>query len=306
VSRVTPIRRTPRRAGHAEPGRRDGRPRRREPAPARRPTGPAASARAPRSQPRRGLPVGTARRIAGRIFSGWFAGKVLALALLGAGVWALREGAAAPQLRIHEITVTGNALVPTEEVLAALPVEGENLFFIKRARLERQLRALPAIEQARLDLHLPNSIRVTVHERTPAVVWDTGTRQLLADADGLVLRDVADSARVVEGLPVVRAPNSPDVDPGGKLDPDAVHVARALFPRLDHLGLGGSWLEYRPIAGVTIVDPTAVRVAIGFGEQLDAKLTAYLAIRRQLDQAHAAAELVDLRFLDRPYYRLRS
>ena len=42
---------------------------------------------------------------------------------------------------------------------------------------------------------------------------------------------------------------------------------------------------------------------LGFGDDLDAKIAAYQAIRRELDRTRTPAELIDVRFLERPYYR---
>lgn len=297
MSRVTPLR-PARRAARRDAARHDARAPRREARTARRRESGPRPSRA-RSQPRRGLSFGILRHI----FSGWFAGKLLAVALIGGVLWALAEGAEATEFHVAEVVLAGNALIPTEELLADLPAVGENIFFIRGARLERRLRANPAIGQAKVGLRLPNSLQITVQERAPAVVWDTGSRQLLADADGRVLRDALMAIEPAASLPVLKAPEGPEAEPGGQLDPEAVRVAQSLVARLDGLGLTGSWLEYRPVAGVTIVSPSSHRVAVGFTDRLDAKLAAYLAIRARLDQNAAKAELVDVRFLDRPYYR---
>jgi hypothetical protein len=44
-------------------------------------------------------------------------------------------------------------------------------------------------------------------------------------------------------------------------------------------------------------------VALGFADNLDAKVDAYRAIRDHLNETQTVAELVDVRFLDRPYFR---
>jgi cell division septal protein FtsQ len=146
--------------------------------------------------------------------------------------------------------------------------------------------------------HLPNSVDVLVTERSPAVVWEAGGRSLLADADGLALRD---GRR--DDLPVVHAPEGPAPDPGGRLDPETVRMAEALVPRLADEGLAGGQLEYRPSSGATVVLPDSLRVAIGAADGLEDKLAAYRAIRRYLDQNRTRAEFIDVRFLERPYFR---
>jgi hypothetical protein len=101
----------------------------------------------------------------------------------------------------------------------------------------------------------------------------------------------------------VLAPEGPLAAPGERVDPDAVRVARDVGMRLSALGLPGGQVEYRPSTGVALVAPGAPRVQLGFGDDLDAKLSAYLAIRRHLEQTRTSAQLIDVRFLERPYYR---
>jgi hypothetical protein len=144
---------------------------------------------------------------------------------------------------------------------------------------------------------IPNHVDVVVEERVPTVVWDTGHRQVLLDAEGLALKDGA------EALPTVYAPEGPELQPGTRIDVTPVRVAQSVGPRLASLGLTGGRVEYRPSGGVSLVAPGAPRVNLGFGENLDAQLNAYLTIRRHLDATRTPAELIDVRFLDRPYYR---
>jgi cell division protein FtsQ len=229
--------------------------------------------------------------------SGWFAGKLLALVLLGLGSAALVEFASSDGFVVDQIEIGGNQLVPAEELRAAVELDGVHILTVRSGRAARVLQANPAIAQARVQPRLNGTVRIEVVEREPAVVWDTGEQQVLTDLEGLALRD----GRMP--LPTVLAPEGPMVVPGGRVDPDAVRVARDVGLRLSALGLPGGQVEYRPSAGVALVAPGAPRVQLGFGDNLDAKLSAYLAIRRHLEQSRTSAELIDVRFLERPYYR---
>jgi hypothetical protein len=119
---------------------------------------------------------------------------------------------------------------------------------------------------------------------------------MLVDADGYALR-VGDA-----DLPVIVVRDAPRPEPGDRVDPEAVQIAQELAPRLSALGLGDAQLDYRPATGVTLVTSSR-RVAIGFADHLEAKMDAYRTIRDHLNQTQTAAELVDVRFLDRPYFR---
>jgi hypothetical protein len=231
------------------------------------------------------------------MISGWFLGKVAAAGLLGLCSWVLVEGASSPAFVVTGVTIDGNELMSKDELRYAISPEGLHVFAIRSNRYERLLQSFPAIRSAHVRPTLPNQVAVVVEERVPSVVWDTGNRQMLLDTEGLALKDGA------EPLPTVFAPEGPELQPGGRIDPVPVRVAESVGPRMDSLGLAGGRVEYRPSGGVSLVAPGAPRVNLGFGDDLDAQLTAYVTIRRYLEETRTRAELIDVRFLDRPYYR---
>jgi cell division protein FtsQ len=222
---------------------------------------------------------------------------VLAVAVLGAGAWAFVEASDAPGLRVSNILVAGSDLVPAEEIANALPMTHVNVFTVRGSRLANAITGDPAIESVRVEPHLPDTIYVRVRERRAAVVWDTPAGPLLTDDTGLVLREGTRS------LPVVWAAEGPAPEPGGRVDRHAVLAAETIAPRIDTLGLPGGRVEFQPSTGVALVAPGRSRVVLGFNGNLEAQLAAYEAIRRYLEQSRAPAELIDVRFLDRPFYR---
>jgi cell division protein FtsQ len=205
-------------------------------------------------------------------------------------------GAESPQLLVKRVTVSGNDLISTDEITDGLEVQGNNIFQTRRARMTRMIRALPAVQDADVQIRFPDHIHIVVRERTPVAIWDTGGRRMLVDADGVVLRE-GDAM-----LPIIVVHEAPIPEPGDRVDPDVVKIAQDIGPRLDALGLGDAQLDYRPSSGMTLIS-RGRRVALGFADHLDAKLDAYRTIRDHLAQTHTVAELVDVRFLDRPYFR---
>lgn len=239
------------------------------------------------------------RRVARLHLLAWAFGKIAAVAILAGGVWAVLQLLSDPRLQIREVRIHGTALIPADEIHQDLAIEGGSIFAIRSGRLERILRLNPAVDRVRVEPRLPDVVTIAVVERMPAVLWETGGSSALVDDNGLAIRDGPDVPPL--NLPRVYAPEGPAVRAGERVDPSPVHIAQTLAPRLDALGLPGARLEYRPSNGLTIFG--AYRVAVGSEDQLEAKLVAYQSIRRQIEQSRARAELVDVRFLDRPYYR---
>ena len=228
----------------------------------------------------------------------WLLAKAAAVGILVAGLSIATQVGNSRQFQVAEVVIAGNELVGAEDIAAAIHVGGTNTFAVRGRRLERMLRGDPAIESISIKPRLPNTVEVLVTERAPSVVWEASGRTLLTDATGLALRE-----GTREDLPVVHAPEGPTPDPGGRVDVETVRMAAALVPRFDVEGLTGGQLEYRPAYGATVILPNSARLAIGNSDDLEDKLAAYRAIRGHLDQNRAKAELIDVRFLERPYFR---
>jgi hypothetical protein len=73
------------------------------------------------------------------------------------------------------------------------------------------------------------------------------------------------------------------------------------LPRIAGLNPGN--LEYSPETGVTVIVDGGQRVRFGRDDDLEWKVGAVVALRRELGRLGQQAELIDVRFRDRPYVR---
>jgi len=128
--------------------------------------------------------------------------------LLAVGVWAVGFSSL---LAVRYVTVAGLGRLSAAEVTAAarVPTGGPLIRLDSDGPLAR-VRALPAVASARLERHLPHTVRIVVTERTPVLVLATPTGRRLVDATGVVF--APDDGKAA-GLPVVRS-TRPDLPPG--------------------------------------------------------------------------------------------
>ncbi|WP_247828766.1 cell division protein FtsQ/DivIB [Arthrobacter antioxidans] len=97
-----------------------------------------------------------------------------------------------PALALRTVSVQGNALVPTSEVEAALaPLTGTPLTRISREQVADLLADKAPIEDVRIAAEPPSTLVVTVEERVPVAVLQTGREFMLIDAEGRQLMQVA-------------------------------------------------------------------------------------------------------------------
>jgi hypothetical protein len=196
--------------------------------------------------------------------------------------------------------VAGNRLLTAEELEAAASVGGRNLFWIRRSDVSQRLRLLPPVESAEVSLELPDQVLIQVKERDPVAIWLAGDIPFLVDRDGLVLAARPPS----RPLMVVRDTGGQPLLPGDRVNADAVRSLGTVDDLLVRtFGPQPRQYEYAADSGLNVVQSVGPRLILGGGDNLQWKVAAIQSIVRHLETTRTAAELIDVRFSDRPYYR---
>ncbi len=130
------------------------------------------------------------------------AGAMLAVLLSGAAIYGVANSAA---FEVSRIELRGADYTPSSEVEAALEGSlGANLFQLRTGPLAEAVAELRTVRDASVEVQLPDTLVVDLDEREPILVWQTGQRRYLADADGqLFARLGEEEAAGVEDLPVI-------------------------------------------------------------------------------------------------------
>ncbi|MDP8925048.1 MAG: FtsQ-type POTRA domain-containing protein [Chloroflexota bacterium] len=230
----------------------------------------------------------------------WVVSRLVALILLFGASGLLYHVAASDNFRITSVVVSGTRLLSSSEVEAAASVSGVNIFWLRQEEIARRLQSVPAIESVEAGAYLPNRVEVRIGERSPVAVWLSGDVPWLVDGEGRVLRSVP----TPPALPALRDVGAPSLAPGASIDREALATLfrlQELLPRA--AGLSPREFEYSADAGVTVIADSGLRVVFGRGDELEWKVTALGAVRRELERQGQRAELIDVRFKDRPYVR---
>jgi cell division septal protein FtsQ len=171
---------------------------------------------------------GTVRRRSAGL-SATRAGAALAMLLSALAIYGV--GASSAFTYAH-LQVDGASLTDTTRVEAAIAgARGHNLFGLRTGPLKAALDALPTVKQATVDVRLPGTLAVTLHERQPVLVWQVGARRYLADGDGALFVLLSDQPPAsAAGLPVIddRRAASAGLSVGQRLDPVDLDAATRL------------------------------------------------------------------------------
>ena len=236
----------------------------------------------------------------GRPSAAWVLTKLLAILLLSGGSGLLYHVATSDEFRVTKVVVAGNQLLSVSELEAAAAAYGANIFWVRQGEVRQRLQALPAVQSARVSTFLPNRLEIRVGERTPVAIWQAGGTAFLVDREGRIL-GATPSARP---LPTIRDVDPSDLRAGSIVDADALETTFRLQKLLPEVArTTPREFEYGRETGVSVVPDSGPRLRFGNRENLDWKMTALVAIRRELERTGQRAELIDLRFKDRPYVR---
>jgi cell division protein FtsQ len=230
----------------------------------------------------------------------WLVTRLFAVLLLSGASGLLYHVATSDEFRIARVVVSGNRLLSVGELEAMAAVHGANIFWVKQEEVRQRLQALPAVQTARVTTFLPNRVEIRVGERTPVVLWESGGATFLVDHEGRVLKPATEA----QPLPTIREVGPSDLQPGSTIDRGAITTMFKLQQLLPGVARATAReFEYSRETGMSVLTDFGPTVRFGNEDDLEWKVTALVAVRRELERTAQRAELIDLRFKDRPYVR---
>ena len=247
-------------------------------------------------------------------FGAWVLGRILAaVLLLGAG-WAVYDCGSSERFEVRSIRIQGNVLLSREDIESVAAVMGVNIFWLNRAQVAARISALPLVQEVEVGATLPDSLDIVVTERQPIGFWTSGEQSYLVDREGIILKAVDDStaqARVCAGQPcdprLAALPSVADVQggpiaPGAHVDARALATAASLASLLPSVGIQPVGFDWTADAGLEVPTREGWRARFDEAANLDQQVAVLRSIRDELARTRAAAQLIDVRFGDRPYF----
>lgn len=216
----------------------------------------------------------------------------LLLVMLGWAIYAIFDS---PNFYVYGAEVQGNAAVTSDEVYATSGLEGMSVFWVHPAGVAARLETLPNVKSAWVQVRLPARVTISIEERTPALTWQTGDARWWVDAEGVILPP---RAELPNALTIIDTDAQP-VSPGQLLDPSVLDAALALRRLLPELPV----MHYSHTTGISFTTREGWPVYLGDGQDMDAKLTVLVALRKDLLARGVSPEFIDVQSVQRPFYR---
>lgn len=248
-------------------------------------------------------------------FGIWVLGRVVALLLL-VGVAALvYDCASSDRFEVRSVRIQGNVLLSNAEIESVAAVSGINIFWLNRAQVAARLNALPLVQRVEVAARLPDALDITVVERQPVGFWTSGDQSYLVDSEGVILKPVDEStaqARICAGqpcdprlatLPSVNDTEGQPLVAGSRVDARALTATSRLESLLPGAGIQPVGFDWSAQVGLEVSTREGWRARFDQAANLDQQVSALRAVRDQLTRTRTSAELIDMRFGDRPYVR---
>jgi cell division septal protein FtsQ len=196
---------------------------------------------------------------------------------------------------VYEAAAYGNSLVSAKEIYQSSEVQGYSIFFIEPHQVEDEIRSLPDVREAKVQLGLPNQMIVEVRERQARVIWQTGQERYGVDEDGTILPLRGDE-------PFVSIADL-DATPRRVGDHIGLEIVMAA-ERYNTLLPEVRQFDYSQQHGLSLVNEYGWRIRLGNGEDAEVKVSIMKALVQRLAAQASVVEFIDLRFQESPYYRL--
>ena len=248
-------------------------------------------------------------------FGAWVLGRVLALGLLVGAGWVVYDCGSSDRFQVRSVRIQGNVLLSRAEVESVAAVTGANVFWVDRAQVADRLGAVPLVERVEIAATLPDTVDISIVERQPAAFWVSGDHSYLVDNEGVILKAVdaeTQQARACAGqpcdprlapLPTVSQLDGPPLAPGDRVDAGALVTSARLGTLLPAVGVQPLGFEWSPDSGLEVPTRDGWRARFDGSGTIDQQIVALRSIRDELARTRATAQVIDVRFGDRPYFR---
>jgi len=218
---------------------------------------------------------------------------LLALSMVGVLIWFFVDY----RFFVYSIAVHGTSSVTPGDVYQATGLNEMSIFYINRAKAAEQvLDKLIAVQSTSVSCALPARVDVKLQERVAAYSWQSGGNAYLVDQEGLVLR-LDDGLR--PDRVTIQHQDGGQLDVGDRVDTGILRTVQqlnALLPQTTRF-------QYSEAMGISLAGEQGLVIHIGDGQDLHTKVASIEAILREIVSTGDSAQLIDVRFVDSPYYR---
>ncbi|PJF47832.1 MAG: hypothetical protein D6709_08045 [Chloroflexi bacterium] len=201
--------------------------------------------------------------------------------------------------RIGDITVQNNDGVPVEAIIGASGLQGEHFHFANLDAAAKAVDDLPGVEAASVTCRWEWRVQcvITVQPARPMALWQSRDGQVWNDLEGRVQVARADMPAQL----FIRVEDGALPPPGSRLNPRLLRALNELIAAQPNV----TRYAYSSQFGLMWVNDRKWRVRLGdapYDGAMSDKLRLARALQQQLVDKGIEARVLDVRFVEAPYY----
>jgi len=221
---------------------------------------------------------------------------LVVLILLG---WTFYTLFSEPRFFVLGAEIHGNVAVSTQEIYAISGIDSQSIFWVNPAKVVEQITSIPNIKSATVSVALPGEVVITVVERRPELLWQSGDTIWWVDQEGIIVppKDETDAGmlRIVDD-------DLQQLEAGYQIDPAIVEGAQTLHLLVPDVAV----MRYSRSQGLAVSTPEGWPVYLGDGSEIKAKLVVLTALLADLQDRNITPVMIDVRDPLRPFYKPQS
>ncbi|MBQ0084249.1 MAG: FtsQ-type POTRA domain-containing protein, partial [Clostridiales bacterium] len=191
---------------------------------------------------------------------------------------------------IANITVEGNSLYSSEQIIAAAQVnKGDKLFSVFTEPVNsRVTKALPYVKSIKLEKHLPDTLELKITEAKETFAFASGESYFVADGDFKILRDAAE---IPENTAEIKIPGKLEFVCGYTLpsSDSSLELVKKTYDALEKEEMTVNSIEISEYGYITAKISGRFTVYFGTEDDLEGKLSHLKGMIAEIDKKNGTS-----------------
>jgi len=202
--------------------------------------------------------------------------------------------------QVRDVQVQGLERFTEGEIARAINITGSSIFFINPGSIKQDLQiTYPGLSEIEVNVSWPANVLISLEERYPVLAWNWDGHVRWVDRNGVAFEPHDEGLDVVQ----VKSKMLPPTIKDRFVDPRLVDAVAALGPYIPE----DVDMIFDPVHGLGWRDPRGWISYFGFNDD-DAvkKMTVDLALVDYLEGKSITPEIINVEFLESPYFRMEQ